>query len=109
MRPVSDFSRPGIEFRHVLDISQQPSGLALCTSLLQTHFTGDWAKVDAVTCCEAGGFVYISVLVSRVDVPLILIREAGKLPLLTVFVIKPLLYISSLASNNSKKNQIKIK
>jgi hypothetical protein len=34
MRPVPDFLRPGIEFRHVLGISQQPGGLALCTSLL---------------------------------------------------------------------------
>jgi hypothetical protein len=41
VRRVPDFSRPGIEFRHVLGISQQPGGLALCTSLLQTHFTGD--------------------------------------------------------------------
>lgn len=58
--PVPDFPRPGIEFRHVLNISQQPGGLALCISLLQTHFTGDWAKVDVVACCEAGGFVYAS-------------------------------------------------
>jgi hypothetical protein len=55
VRPVPDFPRPGIEFRHMLDISQQPGGLALCTSLLQTHFTGDWAKIDVVACCEAGG------------------------------------------------------
>ncbi|NKB16270.1 MAG: hypothetical protein HC774_04350 [Sphingomonadales bacterium] len=79
--PVADFPRPGIEFRHVLDIAQQPGGLALCTSLLQTHFTGDWDKVDAVACCEAGGLVYASALALRVGVPLVLIREAGKLRL----------------------------
>ncbi len=44
VRPVPDFPCPGNGFRHVLGISQQPGGLALCTSLLQTHFTGDWAK-----------------------------------------------------------------
>jgi adenine phosphoribosyltransferase len=106
--PVPDFPRPGIEFRHVLDISQQPGGLALCTSLLQTHFTGDWAKVDAVACCEAGGFVYASALASRVDVPLVLIREAGKLPPPTVSVIKPSSHFSSLASNNSKEKRIEM-
>jgi hypothetical protein len=65
VRKVPDFPRPGVEFRHVLGISQQPGGLALCTSLLQAHFTGDWAKVDAVACCEVGGFVYASALASR--------------------------------------------
>ena len=106
--PVPNFPRPGIDFRHVLDISQQPGGLALCTSLLQTHFTGDWAKVDAVACCEAGGFVYASALALRVDVPLVLIREAGKLPPPTVSVIKPPSHISSLASNDSKEKRIEM-
>ncbi|PON20642.1 hypothetical protein TGAM01_v210516 [Trichoderma gamsii] len=44
--PVPDFPRPGIEFRHVLNIAQQQGGLALCTSLLQTHFINDWDKID---------------------------------------------------------------
>lgn len=108
VRQVPNFPCPGIEFRHVLGISQQPGGLVLCTYLLQTHFTGDWVKVDAVACCEAGGFVYASALASRVDVPLVLIREAGKLPPPTVSVIKPSSHISSLASNNSKEKRIEM-
>ena len=108
VRQVPDFPRPGIEFRLVLGISQQPGGLALCTSLLQSHFTGDWAKVAGVACCEAGGFVYASALAARVDVPLILIREAGKLPPPTVSVIKPSSHISSLATNNLKEKRIEM-
>lgn len=108
VRQVAEFPRPGIEFRHVLGISQQPGGLAMCTSLLQTDFTGDWAKVNAVACCEVGGFVYASALASRVDLSLVLIREAGKLPPPIVSVIKPPLYISSLASNNSKEKRIEM-
>jgi adenine phosphoribosyltransferase len=107
VRPVPDFPRPGIEFRHVLGISQQPGGLALCTSLLQTHFTGDWAKVHAVACCEVGGFVYASALAARVNVPLMLIREAGKLPPPAVSVIKLPSHISS-ALNNSKEKRIEM-
>jgi adenine phosphoribosyltransferase len=106
--PVPDFPRPGIEFHHVLGISQQPSGLALCTSLLQTHFTGDWAKVDVVACCEAGGFVFASALAARVDVPLALIREAGKLPPPTISVIKSPSHISSSVSNDSKEKRIEM-
>jgi adenine phosphoribosyltransferase len=108
VRSVPDFPRPGIEFRHVLGISQQPGGLALSTSLLQTYFTGDWAKVDAVVCCEVGGFVYASALALRVDVRLVLIREAGRLPPPTVSVIKPASHISSLTSNNSKEKRIEM-
>lgn len=92
--PVPDFPRPGIEFRHVLNISQQPGGLALCTSLLQTHFVGDWAQVDVIACCEAGGFVYASALASRVDVPLVLILFADHVSLirpvgLSIFFARP--------------------
>jgi len=61
-----------------------------------------------VACCEAGGFVYASALASRVDVPLVLIREAGKLPPPTVSVIKPSSHISSLASNDSKEKWIEM-
>ncbi|MCJ1404336.1 hypothetical protein MMC11_007561 [Xylographa trunciseda] len=108
VRQVPDFPRPGIEFCHVLGISQQPGGLALCASLLETHFIGDWAKVDAVACCEVGGFVYASALVLRVEIPLVLIREAGKLPPPTFSVIKPSSHISSGASKNSKEKRIEM-
>ncbi|KAI4157633.1 MAG: hypothetical protein LQ342_008135 [Letrouitia transgressa] len=108
VRRLPGFPRPGTEFRHVLGISQQPGGLALCTSLLQTHFTGDWAKADAVVCCDGGGSVYASALASRIDIPLVLIREAGKLPPPIISVIKPLSYISSLASNDSREKRIEM-
>lgn len=108
VRPVPDFPRPAIEFRHVLDIAQRPDGLALCTSLLQSHFTRDWAKVNAIACCEAGGFVYASALALQVGVPLALIREAGKLPPPTVSVPRPTSHISSLEPGNSKETRIEM-
>jgi adenine phosphoribosyltransferase len=108
VRQVPNFPRPGIEFHHVLGISQQPGGLSLCTSLLQTRFTGEWSKIDAVVCCEAGGFVPASALASRVDVPLVLIREAGKLPPPAVSVIKRPSHISSLSSNGFTEKRIEM-
>ncbi|KAK0708676.1 phosphoribosyl transferase domain protein [Lasiosphaeris hirsuta] len=101
---VPDFPRPGIEFRHVLNISQQPGGLALCASLLQAHFTGDWAKIDAVVCCEAGGYVFASALALVVNVPLVLIREGGKLPPPTVTALKSSSHISSVPKGLGEKN-----
>ena len=108
VRQISDFPRPGIEFRHVLDICQQPGGLNLCTSLLQSHYAGDWAKVDLLVSCEAGGFVYGSALAQRVSRPLVLVREAGKLPPPTVSVIKHPSHMSSFASDHSREQRFEM-
>ncbi|KAJ6118025.1 hypothetical protein N7523_005776 [Penicillium sp. IBT 18751x] len=108
VRATSDFPRPGIDFRHVLDISQQPGGLTLCASLLQAHFTGDWAHVGAIACCEASGFIFASALAVRVDIQLALIRQAGKLPPPTVSVLKYSSHISSSTSSPSKDNTIEM-
>ncbi|KAI4918872.1 hypothetical protein J4E85_009661 [Alternaria conjuncta] len=102
VRSIPNFPKPGIQFRHVLGISQQPGGLALCASLLQSHFTGCWANVDAIVCCEVGGLVFAPALASLVDVPLVPIREAGKLPPPTISVMKNASYISSQAPNQAK-------
>ncbi|CAJ2513039.1 Uu.00g011580.m01.CDS01 [Anthostomella pinea] len=75
--------------------AMHPGGLALCTSLLQTHFVSDWAKVDAVACCEAGGFIYAAALAARVDIPLALIRKRGKLPPPMISVTRSLSHILS--------------
>ncbi|PPJ52942.1 hypothetical protein CBER1_11657 [Cercospora berteroae] len=95
VRLVNEFPVPGIDFRHVLDIAQQPGGLKLCTSLLQTHFTGDWTKVNVVACCEAGGFVFGAALADRANASLALIRHAGKLPPPTLAVSQYRSHVSS--------------
>ncbi|KAF5637170.1 higher eukaryotic phosphomevalonate kinase [Fusarium sp. NRRL 52700] len=38
---MPDFPRPGIKFRHILNIAQRQGGLTLYTSLLRTQFRGD--------------------------------------------------------------------
>lgn len=73
VRPTPDFPSKEIVFRHVLGISEQPGGLALCTSLLRSHFPGDWSTVTAIASCEVGGIVFASPLSQQVDIPLILI------------------------------------
>lgn len=108
VRAVPDFPRQGIEFRHVLGIVQEGSGPFFCTTLLQSHFVGDWDKVDSIACCEAGGFVFASALASMVDVPLLLIREAGKLPPPTVSVAKKPSYVSSVAFEDAREERIEL-
>jgi adenine phosphoribosyltransferase len=97
VRSVPDFPCQGMQFRHVLDIAQQPGGLPLCTSLLRKHFTGDWTRIKVIACCEAGGLVFASPLATQIGVPLALIREAKKLPPPTVSTITTKSHISSAA------------
>jgi adenine/guanine phosphoribosyltransferase-like PRPP-binding protein len=91
---IPNFPRPGIEFRHILNISQQPGGLALCTSLLKTYFSGDWTRVSSIVYVKVGRYIYISTLALQVNVPLTLIRKAGRLPPPTTEVIKDSLHVS---------------
>jgi adenine phosphoribosyltransferase len=102
VRSVPNFPKPGIQFQHVLGISQQPGGLALCTTLLRGRFIGAWDKVDAIVCCEVGGFISAPTLASLVGVSLVPIREAGKLPPPTVSVTKDTSYISSVVPDQVK-------
>ncbi|KAH0428261.1 adenine phosphoribosyltransferase [Colletotrichum camelliae] len=95
IRIIPDFPRQGIDFRHVLDIAPVPGGLNLCISLLQSHFTGDWDKIDAIVCCETGGFIFASALALRLGLQLVPVREAGKLPPPVVSVTKCASHISS--------------
>lgn len=105
---VQNFPQPGVHFRHVLDISQQPNGLSLCTSLLQHHFTGDWSDVNAIVSCETGGYIFASALAARIALPLALIREAGKLPPPTISVPKPPSHISSYTPDGPKEKNIEM-
>lgn len=98
-RVLADFPRPGIDFRHILDICQQQGGLELATKLLRQHFLGDWAQVSAVTCCEFGGVVFALPLASAVGLPLALARKAGKLPPPLVGVDKRTSHISQAATS----------
>ena len=102
-----NFPEPGIDFRHVLNICQQPRGMDLCTSLMQSQLSS-WSNIDAVVGCEAGGFVFASALAFRVNKRLVLIREAGKLPPPTISVTKPKSFISSLASHDSRETRIEM-
>ncbi|KAK4080200.1 CAZyme family AA7 [Trichoderma harzianum] len=108
VRSVPDFPRSGIEFRHLLDISQQPGGLKLCVSLFRSHFAGDWNKIEAVVCCEAGGFIFASALASEINLPLVLIREAGKLPPPVASVVKRPSHISHSTPNSSREKKMEM-
>lgn len=108
VRAEPDFPSKGIVFRHVLDICQQPGGLTLCTNLLQRHFSGDWAKIDALVCCEAGGFLFASPLGMRLEIPLALVRKSGKLPQPIISVATSPSHISSKELNETNATRVEM-
>lgn len=99
IRLIPNFPRPGVNFRHILSIAQKPGELALCTSLLQARFFGDWQKIDALVAPEVGGIVFASALAERIGVPLWLIRKGGKLPPPVVSTGKPRSFVSTDLAN----------
>jgi adenine phosphoribosyltransferase len=106
VRSVPDLPRNGIDFRHILGIAEQPGGLNLCATLLQSHFNGDWNILAAVVCCEAGGFLFASALASRTKVPMALIRKAGRLPPPTVSVMRSASRISSSDESHKERTEM---
>jgi adenine phosphoribosyltransferase/phosphomevalonate kinase len=108
VRSTPDFPCRNITFRHVLGISQQPGGLALCTSLLQSHLDGNGDTVAAVACCEVGGIVFASALSLRLNVALMLVRGAGKLPPPTIAAEKSQSHITSLGCSSPAQKRIEI-
>ncbi|RBR25779.1 uncharacterized protein FIESC28_01409 [Fusarium coffeatum] len=96
---VLDFPRVGIEFRHVMNICSQVGGIALCTELLKKHYQGNLNAVDAIVSCATGGFVFAIPLAEALNVPMVPICKAGKLPPPTISVEKGKSHISSKAQD----------
>ncbi|KAJ9416121.1 hypothetical protein FOXG_20088 [Fusarium oxysporum f. sp. lycopersici 4287] len=103
-----NFPGKDIDFRYVLNIAQQKGGLALCTSLLKSHFSGDWKKVDAVVTSETSGYVLASPLAMEIEIPLVLIAKGNKFPLPTVSVQRRMSYIPSRILNASDKGRFEV-
>ena len=68
----------------------------------------DWTKVDAIVGCEAGGFVFASALAVKMDVPLVLVRKAGKLPPPTISAGKSASHISWVATQDLEEERIEV-
>ncbi|KXT10524.1 hypothetical protein AC579_2362 [Pseudocercospora musae] len=97
VRITPDYPRPGVEFHDILGIAQQPHGLLQCTRLMidRIQFVCNPTKQSAIVCCESGGFVFASALAIQINLPLALVREAGKLPPPVFSATKEASYISS--------------
>lgn len=81
IREVPDFPTPGINFKDITPIFENPS---LCKEIIQQFISFLPEKPDAVIGIESRGFLFGFALALELNVPFILARKAGKLPYKTV-------------------------
>ena len=82
IRTFPDFPKPGILFYDTVSLLTKPKAFREAIRQIIERL-GD-AKIDAVAAAEARGFFFAAPLALEMDVPLVAIRKAGKLPGKTV-------------------------
>lgn len=78
IREVPDFPKPGINFKDITPVFEDP---ALSAEVLE-ELTNQvkFMKPDAIVGIESRGFLFGFALAQKLNVPFILVRKAGKLP-----------------------------
>lgn len=78
IRAVPDFPKPGILFRDITPVLQDPSLQARCVKAVTQAFPP--AGFDAVGGIEARGFIWGALVADAAQKPFFPFRKAGKLP-----------------------------
>lgn len=78
VRDVPDFPVPGILFRDITPILQDPASYALCIDLFAQHFEA--LDIEVFAGIESRGFLFAAPLALRLGRPFVPVRKAGKLP-----------------------------
>ena len=78
IRAVPDFPQPGILFRDITPLLQQPEALDEVTRRLARRFGGQ--RIDRVIGIESRGFLFGAPLALRLGAGFVPVRKPGKLP-----------------------------
>lgn len=82
IRAVPDFPKPGILFRDITPVMEDPSLSTAVVDGLIASLKGQ--RVDAIAGIESRGFLYGMPMALKLGVPFITVRKKGKLPWTTV-------------------------
>ncbi len=82
VRTVPDFPQPGIEFRDITPVLEDPALSRRILTAFQKAFSE--TKVDAIVGIESRGFIFGMPLALELGVPFIVVRKKGKLPARTI-------------------------
>ena len=82
VRSIPDFPEPGIIFRDVTSILQDPDGLKLSIDLIQEKLEG--LDFDVIAGTESRGFIFGVPVAYNMHKAFVPVRKKGKLPCVTV-------------------------
>jgi adenine phosphoribosyltransferase len=78
IRDIPDFPKPGIMFKDITPILKDPG---LCSAIIDAFVEQlKGTRIDAIAGIESRGFLFGLSLATRLGIPFIPIRKAGKLP-----------------------------
>ena len=78
VRSIPDFPEPGIIFRDVTSVLQDPDGLKLAIDSMMKLLEG--VDFDVIVGAESRGFIFGAPLAYQLHKPFVLVRKKGKLP-----------------------------
>lgn len=82
VRSISDFPEPGIIFRDITTVIQDPEGLKLAIDGMEQFLEG--VDFDVVVGAESRGFVFGAPIARDLGKGFVLVRKKGKLPCETI-------------------------
>lgn len=82
VRTIPDFPEPGIMFRDVTSVIQDPDGLKLAIDSIQKLLKG--VEFDAIVGAESRGFIFGAPIAYNLHKSFVLARKKGKLPCETI-------------------------
>lgn len=82
IRSIPDFPEPGIIFRDITTVIQDPVGFKIAIDEMVKKLEGH--DVDAIAGLESRGFIFGAAIAHRLGVGMVLIRKKGKLPCETI-------------------------
>jgi len=82
IRSIPDYPKPGIIFRDITTLLQDPVGFRVTVEGLVQHFLA--GRIDKVAGVEARGFILGGAVAHQLDAGFIPVRKKGKLPWQTI-------------------------
>ena len=82
IRTVPDWPQPGVQFRDITPLLQDPKTLRVLVELFVFRYMDQ--KIDVVAGIDARGFIIGAILAHELNVGFVPIRKKGKLPYTTV-------------------------
>jgi adenine phosphoribosyltransferase len=78
IRTISDYPKPGIQFRDITTLLNDAEGLQVCINQIADRYRDQ--KIDHVVGIEARGFIFGTAVAYSLGVGFVPLRKPGKLP-----------------------------